>query len=215
GAGGGGRGGGGGWGGGPRGAEGAGAGGGGGRPPAAPAGHRAEGKEAMVFQARKWGWKRIAAQLLLIPVLGGASAAVAHAQARTGGAPAGQSSATAAPVMNQAPPGRGNDPKQLLKDGRKALAASRVNDAQDLAQAAAANNQSGKWGLFDDTPNALLKDIQAARQKAEKAEAEQLLKDAKALLHKSAANDGERAYNLDEALKKVRKADQLHGPHAV
>ena len=34
----------------------------------------------MVFHARKWGWKRIAANLLLVPLFSGASAAVAHAQ---------------------------------------------------------------------------------------------------------------------------------------
>ena len=33
-----------------------------------------------MFHARKWGWKRIAANLLLVPVLTGVSAAGAHAQ---------------------------------------------------------------------------------------------------------------------------------------
>ena len=37
-------------------------------------------KEAMVFQVRKWGWKRLASKLLLIPVLTGGAATVAHAQ---------------------------------------------------------------------------------------------------------------------------------------
>jgi Flp pilus assembly secretin CpaC/tetratricopeptide (TPR) repeat protein len=163
-----------------------------------------------VLQARKWGWKRVAARLLLIPVLAGGTAATATAQTRTpaGGQPA------AGPVMTPAA-GRATDPKQLLKDGRKALAESRFNDAQDLARAAAANNPSGKWGLFDDTPNALLKDVEAARAKANKAEAEKLMKEAKTLLGKPAANDAERAYNLDNALQMARKADQLHGPYSV
>jgi len=44
-----------------------------------------------VVQARKWSWRRIATRLLLLPVLAGGSAAVAHAQVRTnaGGPPAG------------------------------------------------------------------------------------------------------------------------------
>src|SRR5262249_61214311 len=92
--------------------------------------------------------------------------------------------------MNQAPPGRGNDPKQLLKDGRKALAESRFNDPQDLAEAAAANNQSVKGGLFDDTPNTPLKHIHAALQKARTAQREQLLTAATALRHKYGSNHG-------------------------
>ena len=59
----------------------------------------------------------------------------------------------------------------MLKEGRKALAAGQYDRAQDLARAAEANNPGGKWGLFDDTPNALLKDVQAAVVKAQKSEA--------------------------------------------
>src|SRR5205823_5588748 len=119
-----------------------------------------------------------AARLLLIPVLAGGSAAlVARAQynpvppgakaagtlgmsgppARTTGGPA----AAAAPA-NPAAPAMPTDPKAMLKEGRKALAAGQFDLAQDLARAADANNPTGKWGLFEDTPAALLKDIQAA-----------------------------------------------------
>ena len=75
---------------------------------------------------------------------------------------------------------------------------------------------SGKWGLFDDTPNALLKDVQAAVVKAQKAEADQLVKQAKALMAKTApGSEAERAANLDQALQMAQRADQLHGPYSA
>src|SRR5260221_10135684 len=132
-------------------------------------------KEAMVFQATKWSWKRIAARLLLIPVLAGGSAAIAHAQPKTAAGTtraAPQTKTAAGAVMTAAPAG---DPQAMLKEGRKALAEGRFNDAQDFARRAEASNASGKWGLFDDTPSALLKDVQAAVLKTPKAESEQLV----------------------------------------
>ena len=163
-----------------------------------------------MFQATKWTWKRIAAKVLLVPIIAGGSAAAAHAQAKQPGTP------TAQPRAGLPAPAAGSsDPQALLKEGRKALAAGNYNAAQDLAQAATANNPTGKWGLFDDTPASLLKDIQAARAKGEKAQADQLVKQAKALSTKPAANDAEKAYNLDTAIQMARRADQLHGPYSV
>lgn len=164
----------------------------------------------MVFQATKWSWKRIAARVLLVPVLAGGSAAIAHAQQRPAPSAAPQTKTTAGPVMAAT-----GDHKALLKEGRKALIEGRFNDAQDFARRAEASNASGKWGLFDDTPNALLKDVQAAVLKSQKTEAEKLVKDAKALLHKTAANDAEKAANLDTALQMARRADSLHGSYSA
>ncbi|MBX9580875.1 MAG: hypothetical protein K2X87_11255, partial [Gemmataceae bacterium] len=155
----------------------------------------------MVVSGTKWGWKRIAARLLLVPVLAGGAAGAAHAQNRMADKPAAGAAA--------------GDPQALLKDGRKALADGRFNDAQDLARKAEANNTSGKWGLFDDTPASLLKDVQAAAGKAQKAEAEQLVKQAKATAAKPAKTDAEKAQNLDAAAQMARRADQLHGPYSV
>ena len=171
-----------------------------------------------MFQAKKWNWKRVAAKLLLVPVLaGGAVVAVSNAQPGRGGN-AGM------PAMVQPPAARptgglpahtGTDPKQLLKEGRRALAAGRYNEAQDLAQKAESYNPGGKWGLFDDTPNSLRKDVQSAVAKAHKGQADQLTKQARATAAKPAANDGERAYNLDMALKMAREAEKLHGPYSA
>ena len=173
-----------------------------------------------MFQAKKWSWKRVAANLLLVPVLSGGSVAVVHAQlGRTNsgaGMPTSQPTATTTSAATKPTAMSSSvDPKQLLKDGRKALAERRFADAQDLAQAAESHNPGGKWGLFDDTPAALRKDIETAKAKSNKAKAEQLTKDAKALAHKPVANDAERAYNLDNASQMARKADQLHGPYST
>ena len=159
-----------------------------------------------MFQATKWGWKRIAARLLLLPVLAGGTAAAAH----------GQMKPSAGPTMMPAKPAGTpvNDPKVLLKEARKQLDAGNLDAAQDLARQAEANNASGKWGLFGDTPSGLLADVQAARAKGEKGQLDQLYKQAKALVAKQAANDAERAYNLDSAYQMARKADQLHGPYS-
>jgi hypothetical protein len=164
-------------------------------------------KEAMVFHARKWGWKRIAANLLLVPVFTGASAAVAHAQYNPVPAQAGKAN-----LPGTAP----GDAKAMLKEGRRALKAGQFDRAQDLARAAEANNPQGKWGLFDDTPSALLKDVQSAVVEAQKTEANDLLKQAKSLMAKPApGGEAERAANFDQALQMAQRADQLHGPYSA
>lgn len=171
-----------------------------------------------MYPATKWSWKRLAAKLLLVPVLAGGGVAAVQAQLGKSG-----SSAPAAPMMptgtasksKSAPPSSGTDPKALLKDARKALDAGNFDQATDLARAAEANNPGGKWGLFGDTPASVRDDIAKAKAKADKAKSEQLVKEAKALAAKPAANDAERAYNLDTALQMARKADQLHGPYST
>jgi type II secretory pathway component GspD/PulD (secretin) len=173
----------------------------------------------LVFQAKKWGWKRVAANLLLVPLLAGGSVAVVQAQlGRSNNSPVTSmpTAASGAPKKDaKAAPSPGTDPKHLLKEGRKALAEGRFADAQDLSMRAEANNPSGKWGLFDDTPAALRKDIQAATLKKHKEQSEQLMKQAKGLATKPAANDAERAYNLDSAIQMARQADKLHGPYTA
>ncbi len=167
-----------------------------------------------MFQAKKWNWKRVAANLLLVPMLTGGTVAIVHAQFGKDRAATTSMPTTASAPASSAGGAASGDPKQLLKNGRKALADGRFADARDLAAAAEANNPLGKWGLFDDTPVALRKDIQSAQAKAQKGQAEQLMTQAKATAMKPAANDAERAYNLDTALQMARKADQLHGPYS-
>ncbi|MBN9517138.1 hypothetical protein J0H58_01250 [bacterium] len=151
-----------------------------------------------MFQATTRGWRRIAARLLLVPALAGGAAVVASAQP---------------PRPGQQMPAAGGDPKAMLKEGRKALSEGRFNDARDLAQRAEASNPTGKWGLFDDTPNALRRDVESGQVKAKDAEIENLTKQAKALTTRAASSDAEKARNLDQALQLARRADQLHGPN--
>ncbi|QEG25417.1 Bacterial type II and III secretion system protein [Gemmata obscuriglobus] len=167
-----------------------------------------------MFQDKKWNWKRVAANLLLVPVLTGGTVAIVQAQFGKDRADAPKMPAMGAPARTGGAPAASGDPKQLLKDGRKALADGRFADARDLAQAAEAHNPGGKWGLFDDTPAALRKDIESGQAKANRAQSEQLVKQAKATAAKPAANDAERAYNLDLAIQMAKKADQLHGPYS-
>lgn len=168
-----------------------------------------------MFQDKKWNWKRVAANLLLVPVLTGGTVAIVHAQFGKDKAGPAMPTTASAPARTTGAAAPSGDPKQLLKDGRKALGEGRFADARDLAVAAEAHNPGGKWGLFDDTPNALRKDIEAGQAKANKGQADQLMKQAKATAAKPAANDAERAYNLDLALQMARKADQLHGPYST
>ncbi len=168
-----------------------------------------------MIHGRKWGWKRLAARLLLIPVIGGWSAA-AHAQPKAGAGPLGATAPAAGmPKDKAAPkgPDRVAEAKALLKDGRKALDAGQLDRAQDLARAAENANQ--KWGLFDDTPASLLKDVQAAVAKAQRTQAELLTKEAKGLLAKPAKGDAEKAGNLDRAYALAERANQLHGPYSA
>ena len=169
-----------------------------------------------MFQAKKWGWKRLAANLLLIPVLTGGSAAVAHAQYGTGPASPLGGSPGAPPAMGAKPSANAMaEAKALLKDGRQALAAGRFDRAQDLARAAEATYAGGKWGLFDDTPGALLKDVQAAVVKSQKAQADQMMKQARALVAKPAPTEVEKAANLDQAYQLAQRVEQLHGPYSA
>ena len=79
------------------------------------------------------------------------------------------------------------------------LAEGRFPDAEDLAKRAEACNPTGKWGLFDDTPNSLRKAIQKARQQANQGQAAGLIQEAKRLLAAPTASEAERAVNLDRA----------------
>lgn len=165
----------------------------------------------MVFQVRKWGWKQLATNLLLIPVLTGGAATVAQAQVSSGPAMAQTSSTPALQNLSL----KTTDPKILLQEGRKALAAGDFDRAKDLSREAEANNPSGRWGLFDDTPNTLRRDIESTIAKAKKAQAESLTKQAKALMAKEAPTDREKAANLDQALQFAHRAVQLHGPYTA
>ncbi len=151
-----------------------------------------------MHQANKWGWKALAAKMLLAPVLAGSLAVPAFAQP-----PASRTTpATQQPTQ---------DPTALLKLGRQALGEGKLDAAAGYARQADAANPSGKWGLIADTPAALLKDTQVARQAADKALAAQLTKEARDLVNKGGRTDAEKLAYLDAAAAKLDKATTLAG----
>jgi type II secretory pathway component GspD/PulD (secretin) len=153
----------------------------------------------MVLQANKWGWKALAARMLLAPVLAGSLAVPAFAQ---------QPASKTTPATQQQ---QTQDPTALLKLGRQALGEGKLEAAAGYARQADAANPSGKWGLISDTPAALLKDTHLARQKADKALAAQLTTEARELVKRGGKTDAEKLTNLDAAAAKLDKAVTLAG----
>ncbi|HEY2787651.1 MAG TPA: hypothetical protein VGJ05_22025, partial [Fimbriiglobus sp.] len=158
----------------------------------------------MSSTTRTWSWKGLTTRMLLVPVLTGACATAAIAQNRQPANPQG-----AAPQTRTFA-----DPKEQVRQARKALDAGRLDQAQDLAnQAAAARDYS--WGLFDDTPDSVLKDVASARAKADRVKADKMMKDARAMYNKAARTPEERMTNLDQAMQLGYKAQGLHGPYGI
>ena len=157
----------------------------------------------MQFRTHKWGWKAAAARLLLAPLAVGAMALPAYGQqyppAGTGNRPA-------------AAPDRPTHPSDLLRLGRKALADGEFKAAEMYASEAAKANPSGRWGLWGDNPDKLVRDTRVATAKADRAEAERLTAQAKELFGRTAKTDAERIAYLDDAAARIDRACRLYGP---
>jgi type II secretory pathway component GspD/PulD (secretin)/tetratricopeptide (TPR) repeat protein len=192
-----------------------------------------------VFQAKLRGWKHLAAGLVLVPGLAGAGDARAQGVKFAEGdrpvavipdAPDGPSVSRASPDGSQT--NRPNavrpatatarkdaqkpaDPKMLVKKGREALELGKLDMAQDLARQAEAIKPSSKWGLFDDTPRDLLKDVLKAKSKRDRAESVRLLGEARGLYDRKCKTDNERAANLERAKSLALQAERLHGPYSM
>ena len=223
----------------------------------------------MTFQAKKWGWKGMAARLLLVPVLAGTTAGVVAAQgydrpaeratspvssvekSRALIAQAKQSlangdSAAAETYAKQAQDlkatlaysetrpetllaeiakkkmatvakATSSDPKELMKLGRQSLASGQLDQAQDFAyQADRASSSKGlRWGLFEDTPASLMKDVQESRAKADRVQSDTLFKKSKTLFAMPVRNNAERMQNLEQALNTAHQAKNLHGAYSM
>ena len=107
------------------------------------------------------------------------------------------------------------DPRRLVGMAKQSLESGDLDKAQDFATMAQANEGAVRWGLFDDTPASVQKDIQKAKTKRDQRQAEKLLADAKTLLERKAADKTERLTNLMTAEEKARQAGKLHGPYSV
>ncbi|CAN5504770.1 hypothetical protein BH11PLA2_BH11PLA2_03910 [soil metagenome] len=183
----------------------------------------------MVFQSKTWNWKSLAARLLLVPVVAGSTAGALKAQSFQSSwqnGSTGKPSATApktpapkatAPTAAASANATSSDPVSLLKDGRKALAEGKIDVARDCAAKAdqAATSKGYKWGLFEDTPNSLRKDVVTASAKADKAQAVDLFKKAKAVCVQKVSSDEEKLANLDTAMAMAVQAQSLYGAQSM
>ncbi len=115
---------------------------------------------------------------------------------------AGTATAAAAPSKNAPPPA---DARALVKQAKALLQQEKLDEAEKVC-AQAAQAPGAHWGLFEDTPESLRRDIQEARIRVNRDKSKQLMVDARKLY-----NDG----NLQEAKNKAWQAQQLHGPYTV
>jgi type II secretory pathway component GspD/PulD (secretin) len=97
------------------------------------------------------------------------------------------------------------DPHVLVKQGQDALKAGKLDDAQKLAQQAKMTPNI-KWGMFEETPEKLLDEVQKARATRDKAEAGRILAEGRKLYDQG---------KYDAAEKMAYKATSLHGPYGV
>lgn len=107
------------------------------------------------------------------------------------------------------------DPKVLLDMAKKAYQMGDLERAQDLASQAQAHSGKARWGLFDDTPASVLKDVQKAKARRDKDDAEKLLVEARSLLARQAATQAERAANVNAAEEKAKLSARKHGEFSV
>jgi type II secretory pathway component GspD/PulD (secretin) len=128
---------------------------------------------------------------------------LAEIQKKTGGKMSGPARTTS------------EDPRALVKKAKNALEAGRLDAAQDLAHQADANGRTVSWGLFEDTPASVLRDVQKARGKRDRTEADLLLSKARVLYEKRVSSEEQRAANLDKARAMCLQAAQLHGPYSM
>jgi type II secretory pathway component GspD/PulD (secretin) len=96
------------------------------------------------------------------------------------------------------------DPRVLVRMGRALLAQKKIDEADKVC--AQANGIKTNWGLWEDNPEKLRKDITSAKRVADRDESVKLLVEARKLMAQG---------KLDEAEKDTYKAKQLHGPYGV
>ncbi len=121
--------------------------------------------------------------------------------ARADKAPAAPAGKATAGVM----PRTKTDCMALVTQGRRALAEGKLDDAAALSQKA--RTAPGiSWGLFDDTPDSLSRDVDAARGKRDRAEAARLLAEGRRLFDKG---------EVEEAKKLAYRSQTLFNAYGV
>lgn len=97
------------------------------------------------------------------------------------------------------------DPRQLLRRGRKMLAENKTDEATRLMLRAKAT-PGAKWGLFEDSPDKLRAEIEKLQAKKDKEESVKVLSEARKLFEQE---------DYEAATKAAYRAQQLHGPYNV
>jgi type II secretory pathway component GspD/PulD (secretin) len=133
------------------------------------------------------------------------------AQAREPKAPAAagaEPKAAAAAAKDSAKPGPRKDPRTeavtLVQKGREQLAAGKIEEATQSALRAKALDV--RWGLFEDTPDSLQKDVDRARAKRDRDESTKVLAEGRKLYEQG---------SYEEATRAAYRAQRLHGPYSV
>lgn len=115
----------------------------------------------------------------------------------------GPNPATVAKKSNDPIPS--GDGRAMLRHGRNLLAQKKFDEADKLCNHAQAAKDV-RWGLFEDTPDKLRRDIQRLRQTHEREESFKVMAEARKLYV-----DGK----YDDAERKAYLAQKLHGPYGV
>ncbi len=97
------------------------------------------------------------------------------------------------------------DAHLLVKQGEDALKAGKIDDAQKLGQQAKLV-PNVKWGLFEETPEKLLDEVQKARATRDKAESVKVLAEGRKFFEQG---------KLDAAEKDAYRASKLHGTYSI
>ncbi len=99
---------------------------------------------------------------------------------------------------------KANDPRVQLKQARQLLEAGKLDEAEKLAQRA--RTSTTRWGLFEESPDKLLGEINKVRNKRNQEESVRLLAEGRKLYAQG---------NYDAAEAKANRAARLHGPYGL
>lgn len=97
------------------------------------------------------------------------------------------------------------DPRQLLRRGRKMLLENKLDEATRLMLRAKAA-PGAKWGLFEDSPEKLRAEIEKTQAKKDREESIKVLAEARKLFEQK---------DFEAATKAAYRAQQMHGPYNV
>lgn len=100
-----------------------------------------------------------------------------------------------------------NDPRALVKKARSLYNAGKLDEAEKVAQSASAAGRTVRWGLFEDSPDNLLKDIRKATQKRDQEQSARDLVEGRRLFER--AKDDPQL--LAQALDLAHRAERLNG----